>query len=124
MSEKPGSPPDMGPTVRRVRPVASEADDAAAFWLSVVEGPDAGQTFALDPSAPTRALLGTSPVCTVRLTDREVSRRHAALTVAPTHLQLIDLGSTNGTTVNGVLVKEASLRGGEAIRIGMSTLTV
>jgi DNA-binding NtrC family response regulator len=58
----------------------------------------------------------------VRLTDPEISRRHAALTVNPTHVQYVDLDSTNGSTVNGVIVKEVSLLGGEAIRIGGSVL--
>jgi DNA-binding NtrC family response regulator len=46
------------------------------------------------------------------------------LTVTDTKLVVLDLGSTNGTTVNGVLVKEAALQGGEAIRIGSSVLSV
>lgn len=110
-------------TVRRTRfsrpPVAG-----SAFVLTVVEGPDAGLVTSLDATGPTRALLGQSPVCTIRLTDREVSRRHAALSVTDTKLVVLDLGSTNGTTVNGVLIKEAALQGGEAIRIGSSVLSV
>jgi len=110
-------------TVRRTRfsrpPVAG-----SAFVITVVEGPDAGLVTSLDATGPTRALLGQSPVCTIRLTDREVSRRHAALTVTDTKLVVLDLGSTNGTTVNGVLIKEAALQGGEAIRIGASVLSV
>ncbi len=110
-------------TVRRTRfsrpPVAG-----SAFVLTVVEGPDAGLVTSLDATGPTRALLGQSPVCTIRLTDREVSSRHAALSVTDTKLVVLDLGSTNGTTVNGVLIKEAALQGGEAIRIGSSVLSV
>jgi DNA-binding NtrC family response regulator len=53
-----------------------------------------------------------------------VSRRHASLAVGGSHLQFIDLDSTNGTTVNGVHVKEARLVGGEAVRVGRSVLTV
>jgi DNA-binding NtrC family response regulator len=121
MSMKPPQTPGTGPTVRRAAVVHSDETDAT-YLLSVVEGPDAGSSFTLDASSPTRALLGSSPVCTVRLTDPEISRRHAALAITATHVQLIDLGSTNGTTVNGVVVKEVSLKGGEAIRIGRSVL--
>jgi DNA-binding NtrC family response regulator len=110
-------------TVRRTR-FSRPPTAGSAFVLTVVEGPDAGLVASLDATGPTRALLGQSPVCTIRLTDREVSRRHAALTVTDTKLVVLDLGSTNGTTVNGVLVKEASLQGGEAIRIGSSVLSV
>ena len=110
-------------TIRRTR-FSRPPTAGSAFVLTVVEGPDAGLVASLDATGPTRALLGQSPVCTIRLTDREVSRRHAALTVTDTKLVVLDLGSTNGTTVNGVLVKEAALQGGEAIRIGSSVLSV
>lgn len=119
MTTKPG---EMA-TIRRTR-FSRPPQAGSAFVLTVVEGPDAGLVTSLDATGPTRALLGQSPVCTIRLTDREVSRRHAALTVADTKLVVLDLGSTNGTTVNGVLVKEAALQGGEAIRIGSSVLSV
>jgi DNA-binding NtrC family response regulator len=110
-------------TIRRTR-FTRPPPAGSAFVITVVEGPDAGLVVSLDATGPTRALLGQSPVCTIRLTDREVSRRHVALTVTDTKLMVLDLGSTNGTTVNGVLVKEASLQGGEAIRVGSSVLSV
>jgi len=117
-------PGDMA-TVRRERFTRPKPASAAAttFVLAVVEGPDTGMVVTLDASGP-RALLGQSPVCSLRLTDPEVSRRHASLAVTASHLQLIDLGSTNGTTVNGVLIKEASLVGGEAIRVGRTVMQV
>jgi DNA-binding NtrC family response regulator len=115
--------PGVGPTVRRAAINAPDETDVS-YVLSVIEGPDVGKSFTLDASSPTRALIGSSPVCTVRLTDQEVSRRHAALAIAATHVQLIDLDSTNGTTVNGVTVKEVSLKGGEAIRMGATVLGI
>lgn len=117
------SKPGEMATIRRTR-FSRPPTAGSAFVITVVEGPDAGLVVSLDATGPTRALLGQSPVCTIRLTDREVSRRHAALTVQDTKLVVLDLGSTNGTTVNGVLVKEAALQGGEAIRIGSSVLSV
>ena len=109
-------------TLRRTR-FARPQPQGTAFVLAVVEGPDAGLVVTLDSSSP-RALLGQSPVCTIRLGDQEISRRHAAVSVIGESLQLLDLGSTNGTSVNGVLVKEATLLGGEAIRIGGTVLSV
>jgi DNA-binding NtrC family response regulator len=123
MSMKPPHQPGTGPTVRRSR-VELHDESEATYVLSVLEGPDVGKVFTLDATSPTRALVGSSPVCTVRLTDPEISRRHAALAVAATHVTFIDLDSTNGTTINGVAVKEVSLRGGEAIRMGNSVLTL
>ena len=123
MSMKPPHRAGMGPTARRTR-IAPPDETDATYVLSVLEGPDAGHSVVLDASSPTRALLGTSPVCTVQLTDPEISRRHAALAITATHVQFIDLGSTNGTTINGVAVKEVSLYGGEAIRMGSSLLSI
>jgi DNA-binding NtrC family response regulator len=123
MTEPRMSKPGEMATIRRTR-FSRPPAAGSAFVITVVEGPDAGLVVSLDATGPTRALLGQSPVCTIRLTDREVSRRHAALTVQDTKLVVLDLGSTNGTTVNGVLVKEAALQGGEAIRIGSSVLSV
>lgn len=108
-------------TLRRTR--FTRPQPGATFVLAVVDGPDAGLIVPLDASGP-RILIGQSPVCTIRLSDPEVSRRHAALSASESSLQVIDLGSTNGTTVNGVSIKEANLMGGEAIRIGSTVITV
>jgi DNA-binding NtrC family response regulator len=109
-------------TVRRER--FTRTPTATAFVITVVDGPDAGLVLTIDASGPNRALIGNSPVCSIKLTDREVSRRHAALSVSGSTLQLLDLGSTNGTTVNGVIVREVGLIGGEAIRVGQTVLSV
>jgi DNA-binding NtrC family response regulator len=94
-----------------------------AFVLRVVEGPDAGASIVLRSSEP-RVLLGLSPVCALRLSDREVSRRHAALEVTGDALRITDLGSTNGTFVDRLAVEGARLRGGETVRVGASVLRV
>jgi DNA-binding NtrC family response regulator len=91
------------------------------FRLSVVEGVDAGKTFALDGSQPSRVLVGTTATCAVRLSDRTVSRRHVALDVVGRRVRLTDLGSTNGTRVNGIAVAEAFLEGGELIAVGSTS---
>jgi two-component system, NtrC family, response regulator HydG len=108
------------PTV--ARPVDSTEPVLELRRLRVLEGPDAGTTFALDPNAPSRILVGTSPACGVCLVDPTVSRRHAALEPAGRRYRLTDLGSTNGTFIDGVSVVEAFLRGGEVIRMGSSAL--
>ncbi len=90
----------------------------------VVEGGDRGKTFALDGREPSRTLVGQSPACTIRLDDREVSRRHAALEFTSRGLAIADLGSTNGTFVNGVRVVEAFLEPNSVMRVGATTLRV
>jgi DNA-binding NtrC family response regulator len=90
----------------------------------VIEGPDAGRVFDLDPNAPGRILVGTSVVCGIRLTDPTVSRRHAALEPAGRRYRITDLGSTNGTFVDGVSVLDAFVRGGEVVRCGSTALQI
>ncbi len=115
----------------RERDVAGEQEDAStyqraaydldakvspSFALVVIEGPDVGLSLAIDGSA--RVLVGSAPSASLRLTDREVSRRHLALELLGRRLRLTDLESTNGTWVDGVAVVEGFVRGGEVIRIG------
>jgi pSer/pThr/pTyr-binding forkhead associated (FHA) protein len=97
---------------------------ATTFALRVLAGPDAGASIQLDPSGPPHSVVGIASSCAIQLTDRHISRRHIALTATPTHVLLVDLGSTNGTKVNGVLVREARLYGGETIEIGRTTLGI
>ena len=94
------------------------------FRLFVIEGPDTGKRFRLDGAQPSRLLLGQSPACEIRLTDRQVSRRHAALDLCGLRVRLNDLGSTNGTFVDGVAIVDAFLRGGEVVRLGATALRV
>jgi hypothetical protein len=69
-------------------------------------------------------LAGTSPACELRLTDRQVSRRHVAFELTGARLRVTDLGSTNGTFVQGVAMLDAYLGGGELVYIGQTALRV
>ena len=95
-----------------------------SYAVVVVEGPDAGQRYRVGPSSPSRVLVGQSPACDLRLSDRLVSRRHVALDVTPRGLRLTDLRSTNGTYVGDVAVLDVFLRDGAHFRIGDTTLRV
>jgi transcriptional regulator with GAF, ATPase, and Fis domain len=104
------------------RPTA--VDEDVAFRVLVVGGPDVGRAHTIDASQPSRVLVGTSPACDLRLTDREISRRHAALEIVQRRLRLVDMGSKNGSFVNGLFVTDASLDGGETVRFGSTQLRV
>jgi DNA-binding NtrC family response regulator len=95
-----------------------------SFTIVVVEGPDAGASFTVDGSSPTRVLVGQSPLCDLVLKDVEVSRRHLSIRATSSSLDVRDLDSTNGTTVNGVTIKEAILHGGETLRLGGTVLSL
>jgi hypothetical protein len=73
-----------------------------------------------------RWVVGRDPGADLQLEDEEVSREHAALRVLPDgRLAIEDLGSSNGTWVNGHrLTGPVSLSGGEQIRIGTTNMTV
>jgi transcriptional regulator with GAF, ATPase, and Fis domain len=104
------------------RPLVAAQAPPELRRVIVIEGPDAKKVFTLDPYAPSRILLGTSPACELRLTDPTVSRRHAAFEPAGRRYRLTDLGSTNGVFVDGVAVVEAFVHGGEVVRCGSSAL--
>jgi two-component system, NtrC family, response regulator HydG len=103
---------------------ATVAIEAASWTVSVVEGPDRGTSWTLDGRQPSRLLVGQSAVCELKLNDARVSRRHAALESVGAKLRVTDLGSTNGTYVNGVEIREALLHGGEELRVGATRLTL
>jgi transcriptional regulator with GAF, ATPase, and Fis domain len=95
-----------------------------SFALTIVEGPDVGAAIALGAASPGRTFVGTSPACVLRLTDPKVSRRHLAIDVDGSLLRLLDLGSTNGTRVGGLAVRDVSLGGGEVITLGDTAIRV
>jgi hypothetical protein len=68
--------------------------------------------------------LGRATDNGIVLADSRASRHHARLQVRRGRLVLTDLGSTNGTRVNGVRVAEVALGEGDRIELGDSTLIV
>jgi hypothetical protein len=69
--------------------------------------------------------IGRLPECAIVLTDPNVSRRHAEIRRAEDgaggHV-LVDLGSTNGTKVNGVVVGSHRLKHGDEITVGSTPM--
>ena len=63
-------------------------------------------------------LIGRSKLCDVRIDSKLVSRHHALIRFAADSAMLIDLGSTNGTKVDGYPVREHQLAAGETITVG------
>ena len=65
-----------------------------------------------------RITIGRAPDNLLQINDPSVSGRHAQLTLVGERYQLKDLGSTNGTRVNGETVTEVFLRVGDRVRFG------
>ena len=66
--------------------------------------------------------IGRLPECRVALDDPGASRRHAEVRRRDGAVWVVDLGSTNGTRVNGAAVREAPLSDGDEITVGTTTL--
>src|ERR1039458_5752970 len=79
---------------------------------------DEGKTVAV-PLIREEITIGRTDGNTIRLTEQNVSRKHARLTLRSGVLRIEDLGSYNGTSLNGsALSGVASLKDGDVILIG------
>ena len=82
-------------------------------------GPDTGQSF---KAGTTPLRIGRSPDNDLILRDPATSGHHARLEQRGSQFFIIDLGSTNGTLVNGEPVIEKQLSDNDMIAIGQNTL--
>jgi hypothetical protein len=74
------------------------------------------------PVTGDRVLLGRSRECDIRLVDTNVSRRHAEVRHEDDAYWIVDLGSTNGTELNGRRVERSKLSDGDRITLGATDL--
>jgi signal transduction histidine kinase len=87
--------------------------------LFVIRGNDQGARFELDTDVLT---VGRDSTNGIQLHDTEVSRRHAELRREDRSLVIADLGSSNGTFVNGRRVETQSLASGDQLQLGSTLL--
>jgi signal transduction histidine kinase len=86
--------------------------------LVCVAGPDLGRSFAV-----TRDVTIGRGACDVSLHSNDISRNHARITHSGSEFTIADLGSSNGTSVNGARIAAASpLRIGDRVQLGATTL--
>jgi hypothetical protein len=104
-----------GPPVRDER----GAPRAGRAVLVGVDGAGAGAEFPLDAD---RSVLGRLKGSEVEVPDPGASRRHAEVRRQGDEFILVDLGSTNGTLVNGSRVGEHVLQQGDRITIGRTVM--
>ena len=69
-----------------------------------------------------KAVLGRSRECDVRLPDANSSRRHAEIRYEDDAWWIVDLGSTNGTILNGKRAKSEQLQDGDVITLGSTDI--
>jgi pSer/pThr/pTyr-binding forkhead associated (FHA) protein len=99
--------------------VREEVTSMAGLILEIVEGDDAGRQVQLADSIE----IGRDRSTTLPLEDAQVSRRHARVWGQGDLAIVEDLGSTNGTYVNGQpIAGPRALRPGDEIRVGLTVL--
>jgi hypothetical protein len=95
------------------------ASDGNTSMIFFHRGPAKGSRYLLEKSALlTGVSIGRSKESDIFLDDVTVSRSHAKLTIGSSGVQIIDLGSLNGTYVNNVSLNEKPLISGDEIQIG------
>jgi hypothetical protein len=87
--------------------------------LEIIAGPDTGKK---KKFRGVRLVIGRTPGVDLQLTDQSVSRRHVELIVGDGGVMLRDLGSGNGSKVNGEKVSEQALVHGDEILIGKTKI--
>lgn len=91
-----------------------------ALALKFISGKYQGGEFPLKPDK--QVVIGRSSELDMVLVEDMVSRKHAKITMGDGKIMIEDLGSTNGTFVNGEKIKQARLKEGDRILIGTSIL--
>lgn len=87
--------------------------------LIVVAGDSVGSTFHMDGGD---LLIGRAPTASMRIRDDEISRKHARIFQVGPEIWIEDLGSANGTRVNGDLITRVALQDGDKIQVGTTTV--
>lgn len=98
--------------------IDAEIDDAGVGLVGSLVLPDGSRkTLAGDT-----VVIGRLDECDITIDDPKVSRRHAEVRPAGDAFRLVDLGSTNGTLVNGQRTVEHELGDGDRIQVGDSVV--
>ncbi|PJM73103.1 hypothetical protein CS006_07645 [Bifidobacterium primatium] len=134
--ESPALPPKPSlplPTARRERKATSPSDDAGATMLrrrgsavssrAKVAMPHTVKGV-FDPRGGGSGTIGRDPACTIVLSDMLVSRRHCSVRASRDGIELTDLGSANGTYVNGRRVGKVWLKENDVVTLGNTDLVV
>lgn len=100
--------------------------DVCLFCLKVAKatlkgskGPSAGKTY---PLVGKTVKIGKGPENMIRIPDPTVSTNHAGIQINGTHFEIVDLGSSNGTFVNGKKVERRALRNGDVLTLGQTEM--
>ena len=96
--------------------------EALVLVLTFLNGESEGRTVEFEP--PRELVLGRSKEADVELFDARVSRRHCSIALETDGAQVKDLGSANGTFLNGSQVRVASLATGDVLKLSETEIRV
>ncbi len=112
----------MGPDVMPDRVPHSPGQGRTRLALRFISGKYQGGEYPLEEGR--RIVIGRSSDLDMVLVEEMVSRRHSQIAMQNGIITIEDLGSTNGTFVNGEKIQRATLREGDRVLIGTSILKV
>jgi DNA-binding NtrC family response regulator len=92
-----------------------------AMELVVIDGPSRGARVRVENGF---ARVGSAAASDLSLADYTVSRVHCAIRVHPNAIAIKDCGSTNGTFVEGVNIRDGEVRPGASVRVGHSVFRI
>jgi hypothetical protein len=119
------SAPEPGAT-RIYRAAPAETEAASAEDLGLQEEPEPAPTLTVNGKShelqKASVVIGRSKDCDIRISDPNVSRRHAEVRQEGSTYWIVDLGSTNGIAVNGHALKRAKLDDEDRITLGSTEL--
>ncbi|HXN90108.1 MAG TPA: FHA domain-containing protein [Candidatus Sulfotelmatobacter sp.] len=120
-SPPPSAPPPVPETMAMPArtPAAAGAGAGPQADLTIETGPDAGHSHRAGDHA---VRLGRSPDNDIILRDPATSGHHARVERRGELFWIVDLGSTNGTFVNGESIQEKQLNAGDRLTIGQNSL--
>lgn len=120
---RPSIPADEGEATRITSLKSLESELRArrqqlAAYLVVLQGTNVGEMHKIDGP---ELVIGRAVSATVRLNDDGISRRHCRVLSIGGQIIIEDLGSANGTLVNGEMIQHQALKEGDKIRLGATT---
>jgi serine/threonine protein kinase len=117
---------DAGALFRELRSIRSQPQSAISLSPVVVSSAalvlaETGKAFALKSGVN---VVGRGPDCDVILKSPEVSKRHCQIVVRENQVAVEDLGSINGTAVNGEAIRRGVLKNGDVLKVATHLLTL
>lgn len=106
-------------TIRKDPVDLTESPDTRKANFVVLAGQDIGRKYDVEND---EIYIGRNEMCEIFVDDEDVSRIHAKIETTSNFVYIEDLGSTNGTLVNGEKIKRHCLADGDRIQVGSMTV--